>query len=69
MSLLSSLYPQATFNDVKLACLAMKRTLLFNRAELDLFKTSRRITLVLGSRIITALALGAGQNDNFAWHC
>ena len=69
MSLLSSLYPQATFNDVKLACLAMKRTLLFNRAELDFFKTSGSITLVLSSRIITALALCACQNNNLSWHC
>ncbi len=46
----------------------MQRALLLEGAELDLFKTPWGVALVLRRRIVAALALGAGQNHNLAWH-
>ena len=46
----------------------MQGTLLVKPAELGLFKPIRRSPLVLGRRVISTLALSAGQYDKLSRH-
>ena len=46
----------------------MQGVLLLEGAVLVLFQTARRIALVLGRRIVPALALSAGKDNDFLWH-